>query len=298
MNLYTDPYAYLRAASGHDTSIVIGNLARLASPGVTAGVTSIPVAPPTTVVLNVNDIVTIFDATSSEEVTVTTTANIGTTSISCSATQYAHAAGTPICSDGTQGSLASMIVTASSEIEGYCRQPLLAASYSNERLPLRSMRAAITRDYALLIRPLHAPVQSVSSLTLQFDAGTSFTLDATQALIDTTAQLVNVARVTTTSGSISPGWQGPAAFPTTPGFVLISYTAGLYTATTLPREVRQACTWLASDLLGDRRNPTGAAEAKYGDVSLTTRLRGDKTERSGLVIRAYEILDRYRQRTM
>lgn len=301
MNLYTDPYAYIRAASGHDATTVISNLTRIASPGITAGATSIPVSPAITVELSVNDIVTIFDGASSEEVTVTSTTWQNSSSIPCTATQYAHATGTPLASDGTQGSLASMIIAASSEIEGYCRQPLLTATYSNEKLPLRSMRASVTRDYALLIRPMHFPVQSVSSLTLQLNATTTFNLDASQIVIDaaTGSQVVTVQQMTSTTGTTSLwGLSTPPAFPTTPGFVLISYTAGLFTATTLPREVRQACTWLVSDLLSDRRNPTGAAETKYGDVQLTTRLRGDTSGRSVLVIRAYEILDRYRQRAI
>lgn len=301
MNLYTDPYAYLRAASGHDTTTVIGNLTRIASPGVIAGVTSIPVSPSTTVNLNINDIVTIFDGPNSEEVTVTSTTAQPATSIPCTTTQYAHVTGIPLASDGTQGSLASMIIAASSEIEGYCRQPLLTASYSNEKLPLRSMRASVTRDYALVVRPMHFPVQSVSSMSLQLNATSTFTLDTSQIAIDAAAgsQIVTVQQMTSTSGTDTLwGLSTPPAFPTTPGFVLISYMAGLYTAVTLPREVRQACTWLVSDLLSDRRNPTGAAETKYGDVQLTTRLRGDTSGRSVLVIRAYEILDRYRQRAM
>src|SRR5262249_33275694 len=159
-----------------------------------------------------------------------------------------------------------------SEIERYCRQPLLTATYSNEKLPLRSMPASVTRDYALLIRPMHAPEQAVSTLTMQLNATTTINLDRAQLAIDAAegSQRITEQRMTSTTGTTSLwGLSTPPAFPTTPGFVLISYTAGLYTAVTLPREVRQACTWLVSDLLSDRRNPTGAAETRYGDVQLT-----------------------------
>jgi hypothetical protein len=296
MNLYTDPYRYIRAATGHDTSTVIGNLSRIASPGISIGATSIPLTVPTSKVLNVYDIVTIFDGSNSEEVTVTATANQGVSSITCSATQYAHATGTVIASDGTQGSLASMIANASAAIEAYCRQSLLQATHSNERLPLRSMRAAVTRDYQLILRPKQFPVTSVSACTATLDNTTTLTFDTSQAFIDADGQTVTLAQMSTTSGSTN--WWGaisPPLYPTTPGWVQLSYTAG-YTYAALPNEIHQACIWITSDLLSDRRNPTGAAETQYGDVKLTTRLRGDNSGRSVLVIRAYENLDRYRQR--
>lgn len=298
MNLYTDPYRYIRAATGHDTSTVIGNLSRIASPGISIGATSITLTVPTSKVLNVYDIVTIFDGSNSEEVTVTATANQGATSITVSATQYAHATGTVIASDGTQGSLASMIANASAAIEAYCRQSLLQTTHSNERLPLRSTRAAVTRDYQLVLRPKQFPVNSVTACTASLDNTTTLTFDTAQAFIDADGLTVTLAQMSTTSGSTN--WWGnisPPLYPTTPGWVQLSYMAG-YTYAALPNEVHQACIWIASDLLSDRRNPTGAAETQYGDVKLTTRLRGDNSGRSVLVIRAYEILDRYRQRAM
>lgn len=295
-NLYTDPYRYIRAATGHDTSTIIGNLSRIASPGIAQGATSIPLTIPTTVLLNAYDIVTIFDGSSSEEVMVTATANQGATSITVSATQFAHAAGTVVCSDGTQGSLASMISNASAAIEAYCRQSLLQATHSNERLPLRSMRAAVTRDYQLVLRPKQFPVTSVSACTATLDNTTTLTFDTSQAFIDADGQTVTLAQMSTTSGSTN--WWGaisPPLYPTTPGWVQLSYTAG-YIYAALPNDVHQACIWIASDLLSDRRNPTGAAETKYGDVQTKHRLAGESKARSQLTIRAYEILDRYKQK--
>lgn len=296
MNLYTDPYRYLRSASGHDTSTVIGNLSRIASPGVAIGATSIPLTVPTSVTLNTYDIVTIFDGSSSEEVTVTVLANQGATSITVSATQFAHSTGTVIASDGKQGSLASMISNASAAIEAYCRQPLLQTTHSNERLPLRSMRAAVTRDYQLVLRPKQIPVTSVSACTASLDATTTLTFDATQAFIDADGQTVTFAQMSTTSGSTN--WWGaisPPLYPTTPGWIQLSYVAG-YTYAALPSDVHQACIWLASELLSDRRNPTGAAELKYGDVQTKHRLAGESQGRSQLTLRAYENLERYKQK--
>jgi hypothetical protein len=295
MNLYTDPYQYLRAASGHDTSTVIANLTRIASPGTAIGATSIPLIAPTDAVLNAFDQVTIFDGSSSEIVTVTNTTNQGATSLTVSALQFAHVAGTPIASDGAQGSLPAMIVNASSEIEAYCRQPLLSSTNTNETLPLRSMRAAVTNDYRLILRPKRIPVTAVSSVVAILNAGTSLALDSTQAFIDADGQVITLALITVTGVATQFGNVSPALFPTASGWIEVSYTAG-YSYAALPSDVRQAAVWLVSDLLSDRRNPTGAAETQYGDVKLTTRLRGDTSGRSVLVIRAYEALDRYKQR--
>jgi hypothetical protein len=303
MNTYTDPFAYLRAATGHDTSTVIANLTRIAS-NASIGATSISLQAATTTALNQYDQVYIFDGSASEIVTMTpSTTGSPATSLTVSATQYAHSAGTPICSDGTggiAGSLASMIFTASSQIEEYCRQPLLQATYSNEQLPLRTMRAAVTRDYTLMIRPKRFPVTAVSAASLILRGQTTITLDTSQVDIDADAQLVNFLQIQSSSGgnggnTLYATW--PIALPATPGYAKLSYTAG-YVYSTLPPDVRQACIWLVSDLLSDRRNPTGAAELRLGDMQLVTRLRGDTTGRSVLTIRAYDYLEPYRQKAM
>jgi len=294
-NLYTDPYSYLRAASGHDTSTVIANLTRIASPGTTIGATSIPLIAPTNAVLNIYDEVIVFDGSSSEVATVSGTTNQGQSSIPVQALQFAHAAGTPIASDGSQGSLPAMIVTASTEIEAYCRQPLLSSTNTNETLPLRSMRAAVTNDYRLILRPKRIPVSAVTSVVAILNASTSLALDASQAFIDADGQTVTLAMITVTGVATQFGNVSPALFPTASGWIEVTYTAG-YTYATLPNDVRQAAIWLVSELLSDRRNPSGAAETKYGDVQTKHRLAGESKGRSQLTIRAYENLDRYRQK--
>jgi hypothetical protein len=248
-------------------------------------------------VLNIYDEVTIFDGSNSEIATVTSTANQGATSLTVSALLFTHAAGTPIASDGTQGSLPAMIVNASTEIEAYCRQPLLASTNTNETLPLRSMRAAVTNDYRLILRPKRIPVSAVTSVVAILNASTSLALDATQAFIDADGQVVTLAMITVTGVATQFGNVSPALFPTASGWIEVTYTAG-YTYAALPNDVRQACIWITSDLLSDRRNPTGAAELKLGDVMTKHRLTGESKGRSQLTLRAYENLDRYRQRTM
>lgn len=296
MNTYISIYDYLRAGTGQDTATVLGNVSRIASPGISAGATSISLTTPTTVALNAFDPITIFDGANSEQVTVSTTTGAGASSLPVSATQYAHVAGTPLCSDGVQGSLAEMIVNASAQLETYCRQPLLQATYSNEELPLRTMRAAVTRDYRMLLRPKRFPVQSVSAATLQINGMTTVTLSTSYAQLDADAQLVTFTQMSSSTGTTTFwGVFAPPVFPTTPGFVSLSYTAGFAYAA-LPYDIKQACIWLVSDLLSDRQNPTGAAEIKLGNMQLVTRLRGETSGDSVLVIRAKKALDPYKQK--
>jgi hypothetical protein len=298
VNLYTDPYRYTRAASGHDTSTVIGNLTRIASPGIIAGATSIPLVAPTNAVLNIFDPVVIFDGANSEEVTITATANQGATSLTVSATQHAHAAGTPIAGDGSQGSLPAMIVNASAEIEAYCRQSLLQAEHTNEVLPLRSMRASVSNDYQLVVRPKQVPVTSITGITAMLNASTSLALDPSEIFIDADGQTATLALMNVTGINTSQfGNVTPALFPNTPGWIELSYTAG-YAYAALPNDIRQAAVWLVSDLLSDRRNPTGSAELKYGDVQTKHRLAGEAQGRSQLTTKAYGNLNRYRQRAL
>ncbi len=296
MNTYITIADYLRSPSGHDTTTLVGNVETLSS-GIAAGATSLPVSPALVVAQVSGDRITIFDGANSEVVTVGAAgATIGATSIPVSATQFAHGAGTSLCSDGTQGSLADMIVNASAQLERYCRQPLLQATYSNERLPLRSMRAAVTRDYQLVLRPKRFPVQAVSAVTASVNNGTTLTLDVAQAFLDADQQLVTLAQMTTTSGTMTFwGNLSPPILPTTPGWIQVSYTAG-FAYSSLPFEIHQAAIWLTSDLLSDRQNPTGSAEMKLDNKQLVTRLRGDTSGRSVLVIRAYENLEPYRQK--
>lgn len=296
MNTYIDVYDYLRAGTGQDTSSLVGNVAKLAQ-NISTGATLLPISPSLTVALQIGDLVTIFDGSNTEIVTITTAASIGDTSIHVSATQYAHALNVALCSDGTQGSLADRIIAASAEIENYCRQPLLQATYSNERLPLRTMRAAITRDYTLMLRPKQFPVQSVSSVILQLSNGITLGLDVSEAFIDADARLIQLLQLTSTSGGSTTFWgnTSPPAYPTTPGYVEVSYTAG-YAYTSLPYDVKQACTWLTSDLLSDRMNPTGATMFRLGNLEIQAKSNSDRDSNSLLVKRAYQRLDPYRQR--
>jgi hypothetical protein len=60
--------------------------------------------------------------------------------------------------------------------------------------------------------------------------------------------------------------------------------------TAIPDDIRKACHFLVSDLLGYRRNPTGAAEIRLGDSQISARLRGDTSGNSILMIQARSLL--------
>lgn len=293
---YIDPYVYNRAASGHDTTTLLSNLTRLKS-AIGVGGTTLSLVDATTIALAQYDQIYLFDGNKSEILTVNSAASVGATSIAVGPSLYAHSAGLAVCSDGSQGSLAQAIFDASGGLEDYCRQSLFAATYSNETLPLRTTRAAVTRDYRLLFRPKHFPVTSVSAITALLSDGVTLSLSTAFAQLDADAQLVTMTQLSTTAQTQTTFWGNvsPPMYPTTPGFLQISYTAG-YAYAAMPNAIRQAAIWLTSDLLSDRFNPTGGAEIQLGQMHLVTRLRGDTSGRSVLAIRAYQNLDPYRQK--
>src|SRR5689334_6799850 len=105
MNTYTDNLTYLKQPTGLVLTSYVGNTARL-SGSVALGATSLPV-PATSVALSQYDAVYVFDGPNSEVLQVGAAGAVqGATSIPLqNPTAYAHAAGTPYCTDGTAGSL-------------------------------------------------------------------------------------------------------------------------------------------------------------------------------------------------
>jgi hypothetical protein len=78
-------------------------------------------------------------------------------------------------------------------------------------------------------------------------------------------------------------------------WAVLTYTGGI-TPGTVPYDVQQACAWVVSDLLGQRQNPTGAAEVHLGKKALVARLRGDLTGDSMLIVRAKAALELCKER--
>ena len=294
VNLYITPFEYKRAPTGQETASLIGNLGRL-STTLTAGQTTMSVVPNLAVTLSQYDLVTIFDGANSEVVTVGAAgASGGTSSVPISAAQFTHAAGTVYCSDGTLGSLSEAITIASGMVEDICFQSLMQANYT-DTLNLRTMNAAITNEGIISIQPRHFPVTAVSAITLETSVNSIFTIDVTQAIIETRQRLVNVPVVSQvingqpTTMSLRPPLNQSAS-----GFANITYTAG-FTYANLPWTVKQACILLTSLSLSDRVNPTGAAQYQSGKVNTQVYLRGDTSAESSLFKRAEGLLELYKR---
>lgn len=289
-NTYITPYEYKRAASGgasQELASLTGNLTML-SGSVVQGATSLPVSPNTTVNLAVDDPVWIFDGIKSEMVLVTSTTASGASSIPVSATAFAHADDTPICSDGTNGSIGETLFIASSEVDAITQQASLLQQTYTETYSLRTMDANINSDGQLTIRTRQFPVTAISALSYETAVGSTTTLDATQAIIASQQKLISVPVISQVGAGPSQLVLQPPMNQTSPGVVNLTYTAGF---SVLPWQYKQATTLIASNLLSDRLNPTGAAEYQSGTVKTTVYLRGDLSAESALYKRAKLLLE-------
>jgi hypothetical protein len=272
-NTYLTAHDYLKATTGQETASLVGNLCRLS----------------TDVALVAGDQVYILDGSATELATVATDTAPGASAIPVQPLASGHLVHTSVVTDGTRGSLGDTIVEASAVVERITRQPLLKATVT-EALPLMSTRASVDSEANLIIRPRQAPVVAVTSLQLQYTATNVVPLKADQAMIDAGGWLV---RVPVISGASSTTLWNYAS-STTPGQVLVGYTAGFdYGA--LPREIRRAAIMLVSDILADRLNPTGAAEVSVGKTHTVNFTRGDVVGQSALYKRAKGLLRAYTQ---
>lgn len=298
VNTYIDPVAYKRAPTGQETATLIGNLCLLSAP-VLVGATSLPITPNAVVAQSVGDIVTIFDFGNTEEVTITSPVSPGESSLPVSATQFAHAQYIVICTDGKFGSLAQTIVDACQELEDICRQPLVFGTYTDTH-DLQSMRASITQDGEMVLRPYVAPVQSITSVAVTY---TWFSASPVQ-YDSGTAKITNAGKLIELLGlSVSGNEQGYPVYPVLPayngdsptGTVQLVYTAG-FTQATLPGPLRQAAILLTSDLLSRRLNPAGFPISAMGKVHIESVLRGDTTGESLLYKQAVKKAGPYIQK--
>lgn len=280
---YTDPFTYRRATTGIGTNELIGNLGRLTQ-GVAIGATSLPV-PALKVALTIDDQVTIFDKNNSEAVTCTASAAIGATTITVAPTQSAHMTRTVFCSDGTQGSLSDMIFNASSWLESITQQPRWLTTYT-ETLQAPSMRAAIDRNHAIIMRPRRFPVSAVTALSYQAQIGNVVPLDPTQCIVDSMVQTVAVPAIAVVGAQQSLFTRMPVG-RTSPVWITITYAAGY---PVLPGYVVEAANCLTGALLSDQFNPTGAAEMQMGKQKSVSYLRGDLSAKNALVKRAENLL--------
>lgn len=292
MNTYLSWFDWQRTTTGLEWGSLVGNTGRI-SGATSIGAVSLPVVPALTVAINQFDIVTIFDGSSSETVTATASAIVGATSISVSATTYAHAAGTSYCTDGILGSLADQIVKASQELETICKQSLFLSTYTNELLAMPTMRGSIDNHYALHFRPRHWPIQSLASLSITTVPNNTIQYDPTQVIIDSDKQICSMPNMQPLplagSGQAPyPIWNTVSRYQQAQ--LAITYTAGY---STMPADVIEAAVLLTSDILAKRLNPVGAPDIQSGDRHISAVLRGDNSGESLLVKRAKKILDNY-----
>ncbi len=298
---YVDAPAFLRGAMGVETASLLGGNSTLAT-AASAGATSLTAASGTGFAAG---LAWMLDGPNSEMVTIISVS--GATLALAAGTGFAHSAGVNVASGGAAGNLAEVLVRASGWVERFCGQgrpgnasdPMLFAVARAERCRLPGPHATLDADGVLTVRPLHFPVQSVSSLTLDWGQGQTWSLDATQIEYPNSARSFDLPPplpVLATSGfigSLPRAWNTLMLNRMGPAWVILNYTGGL-TQGALPMEFVQAVCWVACHLLGYRENPTGAAERRLGKKALVARLRGESGDQSGLLEDARAVLEAYR----
>lgn len=296
---YLDVPTFLRAAVNLETASLLGlNTSVGGSATVAAGAASLPVASSTGWVAGP---LWLLDGPYSEVVQVTAAPDATHLTLAAPGTRYAHAPGVSASQGGSGGALADVILRASGWIEGYCQhgadptdRSLYAISRS-ERWGMPSARASLDRDGVLFVRPGHFPVQSVSAVAVELGQGQSLALDATQVELPASGRVVEVPYLL--GSGVTAGlpflMQATGLSRARRQWVTLTYTGGLPPGA-LPYDLQLACVWVASELLAERRNPTGAARLHLGKLDLEARPRGDLSGDSILLLQAKHALDPYR----
>jgi hypothetical protein len=207
----------------------------------------------------------------------------------------AHMAGVSVSQAGPAGALAETLLRASAWVENYCRQGTpgdrsLFALPRVERWALPGPHAWLEPDGALVARPGRFPVQAVTAVSVETAPGAALALDVTQIELPSDGRLIEVP-------AAAVGGASAGSLALTRGaraWLSLNYTGGPATPGVTPYDLRQACIWVASDLLAQRRNPSGAAVVRMGGFELQARPRTDPTGDSLLLLRAKAALQAYR----
>lgn len=294
---YIDHITYLKQPTGLTLTTYVGNNARLSS-AASAGATSLTV-PATTVALVQYDPVYVFDGPNSEVLAVGSAGAVqGATSIPLqSATQFAHAGGTPYCTDGTAGSLGQQIFVASRWIEDdICHQALWSTAYTGEILTMPTMRASIDNQRNLHFRPRHFPVTALTSVTMMINTQLPISFDPTAAIIDSDQQTVDipllVAQSSSNQATQGNPWLWCGISRQSNAWLTLAYTAG-YAVGSLPAAITRACALLTSEMFTPLVNPVGADQINQGKRAVVFTLRGDQSGESLLVKQAKQLLQPY-----
>ncbi len=292
---YIDVPEYLRAATNVETVSLLGLSTTVGgASSVAAGTVNLPVAASAGWVAGP---LWLLDGPYSEMVQVTGSADGTHLSLAAPGTVFAHAPGVSASQAGSGGALAEALLRASAWIENYCRQGASAGDRSLfamsrvERWGMPSSRAWLDRDDILCLRPGHFPVQSVASLSLESAPGQALSLDVSRVELVASGRLIELPLAAT---ALQPGqvhFTGVSRGRRQ--WVVAAYSGGIAIGA-VPYEVRQACIWVASEILGQRRNPTGAALVRQGKFELQARPWGDRTGDSSLLLQAKAALEPYR----
>nr|MBF6591002.1 hypothetical protein [Ktedonobacterales bacterium] len=158
-------------------------------------------------------------------------------------------------------------------------------------------RAWLDRDAVLVVRPGHFPVLAVAALALEQAPGQSVSLDVTRLELPSAGRLIEAPLLVA-----APPLAGQPLLLSAAGlsrsrrqWVVVTYTGGLPVGG-VPYDVWQACAWVASELLAQRRNPTGAAGLRLGKYEQQQRPRTDPSGDSLLLLQAKAALEPYRER--
>ncbi len=292
---YLDIGDYLRAPTNQETAALLGLNTTLTG-AVAAGALTLPVASP---VGWASGPVWLLDGPWAEVAQVTGSLDGATLTLAAPGVTQAHAAGVSVSQAGPAGALAEIILSASAWIENYCRQGAqgdrsLFALPRVERWGLPGPRAWLEPDGALVMRPGHFPIQSVTALSVETSPGAALALDTTQAELPTDGRLIELPSTALSGATIGAANLSPALARGGRAWLSLSYTGGPATPGAIPYDLRQACLWVVSDLLAQRRNPTGAAAVRMGRFELQARPRTDPSGDSLLLIQAKAALQVYR----
>jgi hypothetical protein len=295
---YIDVPEYSRAATNVETASLLGlNTAIGGAASVPAGTVTLPVAASSGWAAGP---LWLQDGPYSEMVQVTGAPDGTHLALAAPGTRFAHAPGVSASQAGPGGALAEVTLRASAWIEGYCRQGASAGDRSlfavsrTERWGMPGSRAWLDRDHVLCLRPGHFPVQSVVALALEAAPGQALSLDVAQVELVASGRLIEMPLAVDPLQNGQVIFAGEGVSRGRRRWVAATYTGGIAVGA-VPYDVRQACIWVVSELLGQRRNPTGAALVRQGKFELQARPCGDRIGDSLLLVQAKAALGLYRE---
>lgn len=293
MSTYLDVPGYLRAATNQETMSLLGlNTTLGGAATLAAGAVNLPVAASAGWAAGP---LWLLDGPYAEVVQVSGSADSTHLTLAAPGTVWPHAPGVSASQAGAAGSLAEAILRASAWMEGYCQQGTapdrsLYALSRTEQWDMPGTRAWLDRDMVAVVRPGHFPVQSVSALALDRGEGGSFALDVAQVRLPSDGRLIEVPLLAGIDQLLALSRSRRA-------WISVTYTGGVLPGA-LPYDLVQACIWITSELLAERRNPSGAARIRQGKFELQARPWGDRSGDSTLVLQAKAALEPYRAQAL